>query len=54
MTFGPEGAAQRLRIDERLQNPEDPAAMCFVSVMIGPNRTRTWVYTDDFRSDVLR
>jgi flavin-dependent dehydrogenase len=53
MTFGPEGAARRLRVYERPQNPEDPAAMCFVSLMIGPNRTPDWVYSDDFRSHVL-
>ena len=42
-----------MRIYDRLQNAKDPAAMCFVSVMVGPNRTPDWVYTDDFRSDIL-
>ena len=53
MTFLPQGAARRLRIYDRLQNAEDPAAMCFVSVMVGPNRSPNWVYTDDFRFDIL-
>jgi 2-polyprenyl-6-methoxyphenol hydroxylase-like FAD-dependent oxidoreductase len=54
MTFGPQGAARRLRIFERLQNAEDPAGMCFAPIMIGPDRTPDWVYTGDFRADVLR
>ena len=54
MTFGSEGAVRRLRILERLQNAEDPAAMCFAPIMIGPDRTPDWVYTDDFRAEVLR
>jgi 2-polyprenyl-6-methoxyphenol hydroxylase-like FAD-dependent oxidoreductase len=54
MTFGPEGAARRRRVFERLQNAEDPAAMCFAPIMIGPDRTPDWVYTDDFRAEVLR
>jgi hypothetical protein len=42
-----------MRIYDRLQNAKDPAAMCFVSVMVGPNRSPNWVYTDDFRFDIL-
>jgi len=54
---GPWGVAEAeelgMRIYDRLQNAKDPAAMCFVSVMVGPNRSPNWVYTDDFRFDIL-
>jgi 2-polyprenyl-6-methoxyphenol hydroxylase-like FAD-dependent oxidoreductase len=53
MTFGAEGAARRGRIYQRLQNPEDPAAMCIVPILLGPDRTPDWAYTDAFRSDLL-
>jgi hypothetical protein len=42
-----------MRFYDRLQNAEDPAAMCFVSVTVGANRSSNWVYTDDFRFDIL-
>jgi hypothetical protein len=37
----------------RLKDPSDPAAMCLLSAVVGPNRAPEWAYSEAFRTVLL-
>ncbi len=52
-SFGPDGAARRRRFLSGLPDPNFRGRALLASLAVGPDRSPDWVYTEDFRREVL-
>jgi len=52
-SFGPERARRRQRFLSRLPDPAFRGRALVASLGVGPDRSPDWVYTEDFRAEVL-